>query len=91
MFRTCTIKLESQEGRYQKMVVNDMMKTVLFDSSIVEIDFAICLSFCKANYHSITIHKSVDEWLEENEDYRWQTTKYGEFITKVDCEKELIK
>jgi len=91
MFKSCALKLESNEGSYQRMIINDMMKTVLFDSGIVEIDFTLAISYCKAFYHSITIHKSVDDWLEENENYTWQSTKYGEFITKVDCEKELIK
>jgi hypothetical protein len=66
------------------------MKQIVYDSGHISIDYTLSLYFAKANLHVINIDRSVDKWLEENEDFRWLACKYGEFIERQDCAKEVI-
>lgn len=88
MLISCTIGIVYNETGYQSVRISDMMKTIIFDCGIIEIDFTLVFYIAKTNWHIINFADSCQQFVIDNPEYCWQSSKYGEHIIK--CDKESV-
>jgi len=91
MIKSCTLKIVTNpDGSYKHIAISDFMKTILYESGILEVDFSLSIYYAKYNFQIVNIHRSFDDFMNENGHiYKWVVTRYGEFIIK-ECQAEVV-